>query len=553
MGRFKSVLISAVLAVNAFISPTQAQLFDKVIQTQYGPVQGFSYFDTTTLQTYFNVSTSNVAAFLGIPFAADTGYQNRWKAPQPRESWNDTLLANDFGPSCPSSLGTQNYSEDCLSLNIWTNAVTANASLPVLVWNQGSEEASNNTWWYGGGMALKDVIVVTFNRRDDVFGYLAHPELNAEGLASVGYNTSGNYGILDHLEVLKWVQKNIANFGGDATKVTVAGQSFGSAQAYHAVNSPLFTGYFRAAISESGIRYPYDTLVAGLATSYVNMSAAISYGINYTQSHNVSTVAELRTLSTDEIRVGSSDRVGNESMWWITALSTDFPLKFKPVLDGYVIPQKYIDELLSGPANDVPLITGNTRDESGAELRTNYTLAQYESYCSLKYGNLSSQYFELYPAGNSSTTATDSWRLAARDTSLVSSWAFGTEWVKSASSPFWTYYWDHAPPGQNQGAFHQSEIMYVMNALYANNYQYPFTSYDYYVAEVMSTYWANFIKTLDPNVGTTNNGSNLTHWSPNDGTSQTVMELGEAFAPTKIAEPEQVSLILDYFAQQSPY
>lgn len=84
-----------------------------------------------------------------------------------------------------------------------------------MVWNQGSEETSDNSWWYGGGLALKDIIVVTFNRRDDAFGYLAHPELNAEGLAATGHNTSGNYGVLDFLEVLKWVQKNIANFGGD--------------------------------------------------------------------------------------------------------------------------------------------------------------------------------------------------------------------------------------------------------------------------------------------------------------------------------------------------
>jgi carboxylesterase 2 len=89
-----------------------------------------------------------------------------------------------------------------------------------MVWNQGSEETSDNPWWYGGGLALKDIVVVTFNRRDDVFGYLAHPELNDEGLAATGHNTSGNYGVLDHLEVLKWVQENIANFGGDPDRTS---------------------------------------------------------------------------------------------------------------------------------------------------------------------------------------------------------------------------------------------------------------------------------------------------------------------------------------------
>ena len=554
MTRFIFSAGSVVWAISFLVLPLQAQLYDKVIQTEYGAVQGFKYFNETTLQTYFNSSTSNVAAFLGIPYAADTGYQNRWKAPQPRERWNETYLANDFGPGCPSSArDSPNYSEDCLSLNIWTNAVTANASLPVLVWNQGSDETSNNTWWYGGGMALKDIIVITFNRRDDAFGYLAHPDLNAEGFALTGYNTSGNYGILDHLAVLKWVQKNIANFGGDPTKVTVAGQSFGSGQAYHAVNSPLFKGYFRGAISQSGIRYPYDTLLAGLACSYVNMSTALTFGIDYASSHNTSTIAELRTLSVDELLVGSSDRVGNESIWWVTALSAGYPLKFKPVLDDYVIPFTYIEELLAGPANDVPLITGNTRDESGASTMTNYSVAEYEYYTSLKYGNLSSEYLSLYPAGNSSNKSSTSWNNAARDTSLVSSWAFGTKWVKSAQSPFYTYYWDHAPPGQNQGAFHQSEIMYVLNSLYANTYQYPYTSYDYYLGEVMSNYWANFIKTLDPNGDGVCNATTPAAWTPNDGTSETVMHIGDDFGPTKIAKPEQVKLLMAYFAQQSPY
>ncbi|KAJ4363147.1 hypothetical protein N0V83_010267 [Neocucurbitaria cava] len=540
---------------------TEAQLYDSVIQTSYGPVQGYKYFDNTTLSTYFNSTpptNNNVAAFLGIPYAASTGYQNRWKAPQPREPWNSTLQADTFGPACPQSARDypNDYSEDCLSLNIWTNAVSKDAGLPVLVWNQGSDESSNKTWWYGGGMALKDVILVTFNRRDDAFGYLAHPELNAEGLASTGHNTSGNYGILDHLEVLKWVQSNIGEFGGDKEKVTVAGQSFGSAQAYHAVNSPLFKGYFRGAIAQSGIRYPYDTLVAGLATSYINMSTAISFGLNYTATHNVSSIAELRTLSMDQLIVGSSDRVDNSTYSWVTALSTGYPLKFKPVLDGYVIPSSYIYELLNGPANDVPVITGNTRDESGASTMTNYTVAQYESYTSAKYGNLTSRYESLYPAGGNSTSASASWNSAARDTSLVSSWAFARDWVTKspAKSPFYTYYWDHAPPGQSQGAFHQSEIMYVLNSLYANADQYPYTSYDYYLGEVMSNYWANFVKTLDPNGGNSSSaGAVPAQWMPNDGEKETVMQVGDGFGAMEIADEEKVDLLMDYFAQQTPF
>ncbi|GAQ04518.1 fumonisin B1 esterase [Aspergillus lentulus] len=542
----------AAMALGAAVA--QAQLWDQIIQTNYGPVQGFKYFNESTLENFFSVSESNVTAFLGIPFAADTGYQNRWKPPQPREPWNETLKATQFGPRCPTDESSY-ISEDCLSLNLWTNAGSADAKLPVMVWNQGSDETSDKSWWYGGGMALKDVILITFNRRDDVFGYLAHPDLNAEGLAVTGHNTSGNYGVLDQLEVLKWVKQNIANFGGDPDRVVVAGQSFGSSQVYHAVNSPLFKGYFHGGISQSGIRYPYDPLLAGLATSYVNMSTALIHGADYIAAHNVSSIAELRTLSMEELLVGSQDRVNSTWISWVTALSAGYPLIFKPVLDNYVLPSKYIETLLNGPANDVPVITGNTKDESGASPSTDYTVEEYENYTSHKYGDLYNRYIKLYPDNGNQSTADMSWNAAARDASLVGSWAYATEWYKAASAPFYTYYWTHAPPGQNQGAFHQSEIMYALNALYANADQYPFTEADYEIQEKMSAYWANFAKTLNPNKGGsfTGNGT-LPHWSPNspNGT-QVVKELGDAFTNVPIAKREQVEFLMEWYHRQIPY
>ncbi|OJJ45043.1 hypothetical protein ASPZODRAFT_120451 [Penicilliopsis zonata CBS 506.65] len=547
-------LVRTVASLGLAAVVAQAQLWDEVIETTLGPVKGYKYFNQSTLETFFNRSESNVTAYLGIPFAADTGYQNRWKPPQPREPWNETLDATAWGPQCPT--GSSSYiSEDCLSLNLWTNAGNTSAKLPVMVWNQGSDETSNDEWWYGGGMALHDVILITFNRRDDAFGYLAHPELNAEGLAATGYNTSGNYGVLDFLEVLKWVQANIAQFGGDPDRVTIAGQSFGSSQVYHAVNSPLFTGYFHGAISQSGIRYPYDTMLAGLATSYVNMSEALFFGENYTTFHNVSSIAELRELSMEDLLIGDQDRVNNTWIWWVTALSCDYPLIFKPVLDDYVIPEKYIETLLNGPANDVPLITGNTKDESGAATSTNYTVAQYKYYNTLRYGNLSARYFELYPVDNNATLGDESWNAAAQDISKVGSWAYGFDWYKSASSDFYTYYWTHAPPGQSQGAFHQSEIMYALNALYANADTYPFTEVDYEIQAKMSAYWANFAKTLNPNLGGSYSGAGeLPEWAPNDPSGeQIVMELGNAFENVSIADPDQVEFIMEYFHQQVPY
>ncbi|KAM0141853.1 hypothetical protein ACHAP3_001845 [Botrytis cinerea] len=551
---FFSSKFAVTLASSALLAatPTNAQLYNKTIQTTLGPVQGYKYFTPNISEEYFGVSSSNVAAFLGIPYAADTGYENRWKPAQPREPWNETLQATSFGPACPTSTATGYVSEDCLSLNIWTNANSSSDKLPVLLWNQGSEEESDNSWWYGGGMAMKNVVMVTFNRRDDVLGYLATPELNAEGLASTGYNTSGNYGILDQLEVLKWIQNNIANFGGDPDSVTIAGQSFGSSQVYHAINSPLFTGYFHRGISQSGIRYPYDTLLAGLATSYVTMERALSFGVNYTASQNVSTLAELRKLPLSDIIQGSTDR--DTSVWYITALLCNDPLIFKPVLDGYVLPMKYLDQLIAGPANDVPLITGNTKDESGASTSlTLYNLTEYKEYNTLRWGNLSDTYFKLYPADGNVTLANMAWNAAQRDVSLVSSWAYANKWIESATSPIYTYYWDHAPPGQDQGAFHQSEIMYALNALYANTDKYPFTDEDYYIGELMTGYWVNFIRTGDPNTGGAYTNGTLAHWYPNDGTSNYVMELGDCWGNHTVSPTANVDLIMSYFGQQTPY
>ncbi|KAL4905629.1 hypothetical protein BDW74DRAFT_185147 [Aspergillus multicolor] len=546
----------AALAMGA--ATAQAQLWDKPIDTTYGPVKGFQYFDEATLQTYFNKSESNVAAFLGIPYAADTSYDNRWKAPQPRQRWNETFDASSFGHTCPTAMSS-NFSEDCLNLNIWTNAATPHARLPVMVWNQGSDLSSNIAAWYGGGMALKDVILVSFNRRDDAFGYLAHPELNEEGFHATGHHTSGNYGVLDFLEVLKWVQANIANFGGNPDRVVIAGQSFGSSQVYHAVNSPLFSGLFHGAISQSGIRYPHDPMLAGLATSYNNMSAALAHGLNYTTFHNVSSIAQLRTLSTEQLMQGSTDKVNTTWIDPITALSAGFPDIFKPVLDNYVLPSTYMQTLRHGPANDVPLITGNTRDESGASTTTNYTVPEYRKYNTLRYGALASNYFTLYPDANNASVANEAWNDAARDQGKVGSWAYATEWYESAKSNFYTYFWTHAPPGQTEGAFHMSEIMYALNALYACAEMYPFTAEDYAIAEKMSAYWANFAKTLDPNVGGSYAASGekgkLPQWKPNSrsGKPVVVMELGDGFGEIPVASEEKVQFVMEYFDSQKAY
>lgn len=288
------------------------------------------------------------------------------------------------------------------------------------------------------------------------------------------------------------------------------------------------------------------------------MEDALLFGQNFTAFNNATSIEELRKVPLEQLVIGSNARESNASIWWVTALSVNYPLVFKPVLDGYVLPKTYLETLIDGPANDVPVITGNTKDESGASTTTNYTLEEFTYYNQLRFGGLYNNMTELYPIDNNDTLANSQWNQIATDVSLVGSWLYATEWYKAAKSKFYTYFWTHAPPGQDQGAFHQSEIMYALNALYANADTYPFTEVDYAIQAKMSAYWANFAKTLDPNLGGsyTGNYSNgsLPTWAPNSANgTEFVFELGDGFANRPVAAPGHAAFIQEYFSRQSAY
>ncbi|KAF7932824.1 uncharacterized protein EAE98_004123 [Botrytis deweyae] len=530
---------SQVLGAAALAHGASAQLYNQVIQTNYGPVQGIPAFNSSPNGNISN--WEDITVWKGIPYGADTSGENRWTPPKNATPWNTTLQANKMGPICgpgnPSTTGGT-VSEDCLNLNIWTNGKSTDAKLPVVFWSFPAGGAADQPLFDGAGMASQGIVFVNYNYRISALGWLSTPELSAEMYKATGSNSSGNWGQLDQIHALKWVHANIAAFGGDPDHITVMGQSAGSAAVYHFVNSPLSKGLIVGAIAESGTRDPYDPEALTLAENYRNQSYALASGLEYMASKNVSTIAEMRALPLADLE---------ESLF-----GSAFSDKFGNVLDGYAIPAKYIETLATGPANDVPYITGNTKDESGAATSTNLTVAEYEAEIEAQYGayNLSSTFLELYPASNI-TQASMEYNAHWRDTSRVSSWSFANRWSVKSKSPIWTYYWDHAPPGQTQGAYHESEINYVLNNLYGTDK--PWEAVDFEIALKMNGYWANFAKTLNPNNGGSYKGNGtLPQWNANSETDMVTMEVGDGFGEVPIGSADQVAAITEYFSYQNP-
>lgn len=518
---------SQIAASASMLSFGNAALYDTVVNTRYGDIVGYPAFNSSPAGNITN--WKDITVFKGIPFAATTGGENRWKQPQPVKPWNTTLYANEFGPVCPAATSGSDYviSEDCLSLNIWSPAISPKDKLPVVMWSYPAGSSARDALFNGGGMAGKGIVFVNYNYRTGSFGWMSHPELSAEFETATGHNVSGNWGVYDQQAALKWIHANIEAFGGDPEHITVMGQSAGSAATYHILNSPLTKGLIAGAIIESGVRDPHDPLCSSLAEGYLSLEESLEQGPKYLASLNVSTIAEARKLPYADL-VTALSTFGSTSEW-----------TWNPVLDYYALPDTYYNILLNGSANQVPVLTGNTRDESGATYGLNITIDTYLSDLNSTYsGNWSNRFLEQYPA-NDSSTASSSENAQFSDRSKVGTWLWSQLWKEGSSEPVYNYFWNHAPPGQTQGAYHESEINYVLNNLYDTDL--PWTDDDYEIAQIMNSYWANFIKHGNPN------GPGLPSWTISDS-DQTVQEVGEGFGPIPIAKQDQVQLFEEWFS-----
>ncbi|WP_129646544.1 carboxylesterase/lipase family protein [Peristeroidobacter agariperforans] len=448
---------------------------------------------------------SGVRAYFGVPFAAPPTGDRRWAEPQAREAWKGVYNADRFAPECIQILrphhinhyfGEEATSEDCLYLNIWAPAsLPQGEKAPVILWLYGGGLSIGSASMpnYGGeGLAQKGVVYVTAGYRVGAFGFMAHPELTATS----PHRASGNYGHLDQIAALQWIQRNIERFGGDPNRVTVMGQSAGASSAFSLQASPLAKGLFHRIVGMSG-----GGLRAG--SDPISQSEAEQSGLELQRALKVDSLADLRNVPADRILAAQAEfQLGG----------TAGTVRFRPNIDAYFMPQAPREIFANGAQNDVPLLIGFTRDESGNELRTARTIDEFNSAAKQYFGDKADQFLKLYPVRADAEVPTVG-AAAVRDGGMatsIRSWALGQVAQGKAATYVYMYSHPHSyEPGvaiadlnpATAGAYHTSEVPFFLLTQDVYNRIRPtraWTDYDRALADKMSDVLVAFAKTGIP-------------------------------------------------------
>jgi para-nitrobenzyl esterase len=437
------------------------------------------------------IDGAGVRVYKGIPYAAPPVGNLRWREPQPAIHWDGVRKADDFGAICtqPAFRGASptakppNMSEDCLFLNVWTAAASASDRRPVMVWIHpgGYQTGSGSTPGFDGeALAKKGVVLVTINYRLGVFGFFSHPALTKES----EHHASGNYALMDQAAALRWVQKNIAGFGGDPQRVTVFGDSAGSSSIANLMGSPQVKGLFQRAVGESGAWM-------GLSlTPTRTLAEAEQAGVKIADALHAPTLDELRAVSAEDLL--KAGRAGG------------------PVIDGWFLPEDVGTIFAGHKQNDVPLLAGSNKDEGTFFLQPT-TAAKFIERSRTRYGDQADAFLKLYPA-TSDEEANASQLAAFRDELAFVMRVWARAQTKTGHSKAFLYYFTHDPPppagatsrgGFGSGATHGAEAQYVFQNLLPPR---AWTDLDHQVSDMLSSYWVNFAANGDPN------GQNLAKW-----------------------------------------
>lgn len=513
LGLALSLSVSLPVAAQTSPDSTNAARAQKPapVNTEYGLVQGSA--------------ETGLTVYRGVPYARPPLGELRWRAPQAPESWQGVRDATQFAPDPYQGDGKGGVSEDCLYLNVWTPAKAADEKLPVLVWIYGGAFSGGGTSFpvhNGEHLARKGVVLVSINYRVGALGFLAHPELSAES----PQNSSGNYGLLDMLAALKWIQGNIASFGGDPDKVTLFGESAGGISVSMLCASPEAKGLFRGAISQSGGNFGPTRPTTYPGENMRGLREAEKAGVAYAKRAGVSSLAELRKLPPEKLPAA-----------WDSGTAW-------PIIDGVVITDDQYRLYEKGHYNDVAILVGYTSDE-GLSFSRDRTPEEYRASTRRRYGPFAEALLQAYP------TAEDRVPKTARD--LMRDAAFGWptwSWArlqkKTGKAPVYMYYFDVHPkrdpqgPDADHGTPHGVDVPYVFKTLHPGDPR--LSPRDFEASELMASYWTNFAKHCDPN------GEGLPEWPLFEEDGDCVLLLGETTMKGAVPSLEALKVLDQYFA-----
>lgn len=465
-------------------------------------------------------------AFLGIPFAAQPVGELRWRAPQLPPKWNGVRKATTWAPACPQMaspwlpemLGIRKMATDeaCLYLNVWTPELRPVRALPVLVWVHGGGNVEGSGEWppLGVMLARTGIVVVSFNYRLGAFGFFTYPGLDAESR----HHSSGNYGHLDQIAALAWVRRNIARFGGDPKRVTIAGQSSGSEDVCNLMASRLAAGLFEGAILESGTCV--DAVFPQLRKEEASGERlAKDLGVRA----GPQALEQLRAIPADQI---------------LKAAASDQDVDLEPNIDGWVLMSQPAITFARGRQARIPMMLGTNEDEvsifasplvDGHSYRPK-TVAEYRAWLNREFGGFANEVFASYPTREDAQVpgvfgimfsdydfAFSAW-LLAKETAQIGQPAYLYRFTYVGSGPF-----------ASLGAFHSEELMFLSGRYWTS--WVPKVE-DARLSRGMVRYWAQFIKSGNPN------GAGLPAWPASDGDGL-CQELGRRIGPEPVPRVER--------------
>jgi para-nitrobenzyl esterase len=445
---------------------------------------------------------SGVKAYLGVPFAAPPVRELRWHEPMPAKPWKgiynaDTKITNCYIPLRATTLnhyfGELKSSEDCLYVNVWVPpGAKAGDKLPVVVWIHGGgfQEGSINFDVYSGEpLAKKGVIFMGISYRVNIFGNLAHPELTA----SSGHYASGNYGLMDQIAGLKWIQRNVAAFGGDPGNVTVMGQSAGAMAVDLLQSSPVAHGLYAHVVALSGGYH-------GVSSPHLeSLAETEDKGVKLQKAMKAKDIVQMRTIPADQI----------------TNIAAANKIVFSgPTVEGYVVPGNPADIYAAGKQTDVPLLLASVGNDIGSKTAVTgaRTLADYKAAAEKMYGADAPMFLKLFPASNDEQASAQ-----AQAVARISGFGImARDWARAASatakSPMWLVQYNHPHPYplgvvitdmdvKTAGAYHNSDLPFwygTLDSLNLFRHTRDWTAYDYKLSNQMQDVVVAFAKSGNP-------------------------------------------------------